>query len=127
MFGGFVDVLGITMGLGCAWLGCRTVLRPHRPPEPFQGPVWAARAGGLGFVLLGVVLAVRSAALLAGRDAGWTGDVIRWVAGPLVIGSILAALLSRRGEHRRGEHRRAEDRQSRTRNEDGGPGRAAHR
>ncbi|BFO18238.1 hypothetical protein SHKM778_46260 [Streptomyces sp. KM77-8] len=39
--------------------------------------------------------------LMAGGESGWPADVIRWVAGPLVVGSILAAFLSRRWERRR--------------------------
>ncbi|WP_330242432.1 hypothetical protein [Streptomyces sp. NBC_00525] len=101
VFDAAVDVLGTALGLGCVWLGCRAVLRPRRPPEPIQGPVWAVRAWGLGYVLLGICLAAQSLALMAGREPGWTGDVIRWVAGPLVVGSVLAAFLSRRRERRR--------------------------
>jgi hypothetical protein len=34
--------------------------------------------------------------LMTGGEPGWAGDVIRWVAGPLVVGSIVAAVVARR-------------------------------
>ncbi|MEU2578857.1 hypothetical protein ACIP3B_36455 [Streptomyces anulatus] len=39
--------------------------------------------------------------LMAGGEPGRAADVTRWVAGPLVVGSILAAFVSRRRERRR--------------------------
>jgi hypothetical protein len=96
VFGSAMDVLVMAAGLGCVWLGCRALLRPRQPPEPIQGPVWGVRAWGLGFVLLGISLAVETVTLMTGGEPGWPADVIRWVAGPLVVGSIVAALVARR-------------------------------
>jgi hypothetical protein len=96
-----VDVFMMAVGLGCVWLGWRAVLRPRRSPEPIQGPVWVVRAWGIGFVVLGICLTIKWVPLMAGGEPGWPVDVIRWVAGPLVVGSTLAAFLSRRWERRR--------------------------
>ncbi|MFB6716836.1 MULTISPECIES: hypothetical protein [unclassified Streptomyces] len=96
-----VDVLVVALGLGCVWLGWRAVFRPHRPPEPIQGPVWVVRAWGLGFVLLGISLVAETMTLLAGEEPGWPANVMRWVAGPLVVGSIAAACAARWRERRR--------------------------
>jgi hypothetical protein len=90
-----MDVVMVAVGLGCVWLGCRAVLRPRQPPEPIQGPVWGVRAWGLGFVLLGISLAIETVTLMAGGQPGWPADVIRWVAGPLVVGSIVTAFVAR--------------------------------
>ncbi|MEU6010152.1 hypothetical protein [Streptomyces sp. NPDC047453] len=59
------------------------------------------RAWGLGHVVLGICLTIKWVTLLVGGEPGWPADVIRWVAGPLVVGSILAAFLFRRWERRR--------------------------
>lgn len=91
-----MDVFTAALGLGCAWMGCLAVLRPHRQPEPIQGPVWVVRTWGLGFVLLGISLATETVTLMTGGEPGWAGDVIRRVAGPLVVGSIVAAVVARR-------------------------------
>lgn len=101
VFDRVVDVLVVAMGLGCVWLGCRAVLRPRRPPEPIQGPVWGVRAWGLGFVLLGISLAVEAVTSMAGGQPGWPTDVIRWVAGPLVVGAIVTAIVARGRQRRR--------------------------
>ncbi|MBX9396513.1 hypothetical protein K4749_23710 [Streptomyces sp. TRM72054] len=95
VFDRVVDVLVVALGLGCVWLGWRTVFRPRQPPEPIQGPVWVVRAWGVGYVLLGISLSVESVILMAGGKPDWPVDVIRWVAGPLVVGSLLAAFVSR--------------------------------
>ncbi|MFI2434379.1 hypothetical protein [Streptomyces sp. NPDC018693] len=97
------DVLFVVLGLGCVWLGARAVLRPRRSPGPMiQGPVWAVRAWGLGYVLLGISLTGQSVALMTGEQLDWSAHVIRWAAGPLVVGSLVAAYLSRWRERRRG-------------------------
>ncbi|MEW2491917.1 hypothetical protein [Streptomyces sp. NPDC048411] len=96
-----VDVLTVALGLGCVWVGWRAVLRPRQPPILQGRPVWVVRAWGLGYVLLGISLTIESVTLMAGGEPGWPADVIRWVAGPLVVGSFLAAFLSRRWERRR--------------------------
>ncbi|MCP9960271.1 hypothetical protein LUX05_00490 [Streptomyces somaliensis] len=99
-----MDVFTVVVGLGCAWLGCRAVVRthgPHRPPAPVRGPAWVVRVWGLGFVVLGISLATETVVLTAGGEPGRAGDVIRWVAGPLVVGSIVAALTARRWERHR--------------------------
>jgi hypothetical protein len=95
------DVFMVAGGLGCVWLGCWALLRPRRPPETFPGPVWVVRARGLGFVLLGISLAAETVTRMTGGEPGWTVDVIRWVAGPLVVGSMLAAFVIRRRERHR--------------------------
>ncbi|MFF8713338.1 hypothetical protein ACF07T_18200 [Streptomyces sp. NPDC015184] len=91
-----MDVFTAALGLGCVWMGCLAVLRPRRPPEPIQGPVQVVRTWGLGFVLLGISLTAETVTLMTGGEPGWAGDVIRWVAGPLVVGSIVAAVVARR-------------------------------
>jgi hypothetical protein len=96
-----MDVLTVVLGLGCVWLGCGALIRPRRPPEPVRGPVWAVRTWGLGFVLLGISLAIGTITLMTGGEPGRTADVIRWVAGPLVVGSIVAAFVARRRERHR--------------------------
>ncbi|MFV0138042.1 hypothetical protein ACLGIH_33585 [Streptomyces sp. HMX87] len=98
VFGRAVDVFMVAVGLGCVGLGCWAVLRPRRPPEPIQGPVWVVLTWGLGFVLLGISIAVETVTLMAGGEPGRVADVTRWVAGPLVVGSILAAFVARRRE-----------------------------
>ncbi|MFJ7062477.1 hypothetical protein ACK8N7_36055 [Streptomyces griseobrunneus] len=100
VFDTVVDVLVVAMGLGCVWLGMEAVLRPRRPPEPIQGPVWVVRTWGIGFVVLGICLAVQMVVLTTGGDADGVADVMRWVAGPLVAGSILAAFVIRLRERR---------------------------
>ncbi|MFI7360480.1 hypothetical protein ACIBTP_42115 [Streptomyces avidinii] len=95
---GAMDVLTVALGLGCVWLGSRVVLRPRQPPESIRGPLWAVRAWGLGFVLLGIPLSIETGTLLTGGASDWAADVIRWVAGPLVVGSIVAAVVARRRE-----------------------------
>ncbi|WP_282692587.1 hypothetical protein [Streptomyces sp. CC208A] len=108
MSGSVTDVLDritdgfmVVLGLGCVWLGCWAVLRPRRPPEPVRGPVGVVRAWGLGFVLLGVALVVETIVLMTGGGSGWAADVIRWVVGPLVVGSIVAAFVARGRERHR--------------------------
>ncbi|MFJ4514200.1 hypothetical protein ACIP4X_09925 [Streptomyces sp. NPDC088817] len=98
VFGRAVDVFMVALGLGCVWLGEWALLRPHRPPEQIQGPVWVVRAWGLGYVLLGISLTSETVTVMAGGEPGRPAGVIRWVAGPLVVGSILVAFLSRRWE-----------------------------
>ncbi|MFJ5901612.1 hypothetical protein ACIQFZ_41115 [Streptomyces sp. NPDC093064] len=104
MFDSASDVLMVLAGLSCVWMGWRAVLRPRQPPilQILQGrPVWVVRAWGLGFVVLGICLPIESVTRMAGGEPGWPAAVIRWVAGPLVVGSFLAAFLSRRWERRR--------------------------
>ncbi|MFG3532406.1 hypothetical protein ACGF8B_37645 [Streptomyces sp. NPDC047917] len=96
-----LDVLNVALGLGCVWLGWRAALRPRQAPSFRRRPVWAVRVWGLGFVVLGISLTIKSVTLMAGGEPGWPTDVIRWVATPLVVGSILAVFLSRRWERRR--------------------------
>ncbi|MEU4266166.1 hypothetical protein ACYCCF_30065 [Streptomyces argenteolus] len=97
-----MDVFMVAVGMGLVGLGCSAVLRPRRPPEPIQGlPVWGVRAWGLGFVLLGISITVETVTLMAGGEPGRAADVTRWVAGPLVVGSTLAAFVARRRERRR--------------------------
>jgi hypothetical protein len=96
-----MDVFMVVVGVGLVGMGCRAALRPRRPPEPIQGPVWGIRAWGVGFVLLGLSITVDTVALMADGESGRMTDVIRWVAGPLVVGGVLAAFVTRRREHRR--------------------------
>lgn len=91
-----MDGLVVAGGLGCVWLGCGAVLRPRRPSEPIQGPVWVVRAWGLGHVLPGISLTVETIRLTTGGEPGRAADVLRRVAGPLVVGSITAAFVARR-------------------------------
>jgi len=63
--------------------------------------VWVVRAWGLGFVLLGTTIAVETVTLMVGGEPGQVAGVTRWVAGPLVVGSIVAAFVARRRERRR--------------------------
>ncbi|WP_327241563.1 hypothetical protein [Streptomyces sp. NBC_01320] len=95
------DVLMVALGLSCVWVGCWAVLRPRQPLMLEGRPVWVVRAWGLGYVLLGISLTIESVTLMAGGEPDWPADVMRWVAGPLVVGSLLAAFLSRRWERRR--------------------------
>ncbi|MFC5953070.1 hypothetical protein ACFP51_00760 [Streptomyces pratens] len=97
-----VYVLAAGVGLGCAWLGWQAVRRPRRPPELVaQVPVRVVRVWGFSFTLLGVLFAVKAMIMAAGGNPGRVTDLITWVAGPLVVGSVLAAYVSRRRERRR--------------------------
>ncbi|MEF9905323.1 hypothetical protein [Streptomyces sp. P9-A2] len=97
-----VYVLAAGMGLGCAWLGWQAVRRPRRPPgSVIQGSVRVVRAWGFSFALLGVLFAVKAVTMAAGGNPGRVTDLITWVAGPLVVGSVLAAGVSRGRERRR--------------------------
>lgn len=98
-----MDVFMMVVALGCLWLGCRAVLRPRRRLEPIRGPVWAVCAWGLGFVLLGMPLVIETVTLMGGGEPGRTADVIRWVAGPLVVGSIVGAFLARGWQRHRAQ------------------------
>ncbi|MBD0708788.1 MULTISPECIES: hypothetical protein [unclassified Streptomyces] len=100
------------MALGSVWLGGRAVLRPHRPPQPIEGPVWVARTWGLAHVLLGIGMAARMTTMLAGKEPAWPMAVLHWAAGPLLIFSVIAACVSQWRARRRtggavsGRHRR---------------------
>ncbi|MEU9762350.1 hypothetical protein ACFYYY_22905 [Streptomyces sp. NPDC001834] len=96
LFEAAMDVFMMAMGLGCVWLGCSATHRRHQYPELARGPVWTTRTWGLGFVLLGASLAVASVGRFTGEVWSWPSAVMRWVAGPLVIGSILASMVFRR-------------------------------
>ncbi|MFF8594523.1 hypothetical protein ACF061_24345 [Streptomyces sp. NPDC015220] len=107
-------VFMMAVGLGCAWLGGLAVLRPDRPPQPIQGPVRVVRAWGLGYVLLGICMAVRMTSMLVGEEPAWPLAVIYWVAGPLLTCSVTAAGVSQRRARRRaggvrvGRHKRSD-------------------
>lgn len=109
LFEAAVDVFMLAVGLGCVWLGCSATHRRHQYPELARGPAWATRTWGLGFVLLGVSLAIASVGRLTGETWSWPSAVMRWVAGPLVVGSILASMLSRHRPRRNGRTAEAVD------------------
>lgn len=90
-------------GLGCACFGGLVVLRPRRPPKPFDGPVWVVRAWGLGYVLLGLGTAVRMGLVLVGKELAWLTAVTCLVVTPLLVCSVTAAYaVQRRGRGRAG-------------------------
>ncbi|MFD4954105.1 hypothetical protein [Streptomyces sp. NPDC058451] len=95
------DVLMVAAGLCCVWVGSQAVLRSRQPLMLHGRPVWVVRAWGLGYVLLGISLTIEPVTVMAGGEPGRPADVMRWVAGPLVVGSILAAFLPRRWERGR--------------------------
>ncbi|MFD7714299.1 hypothetical protein [Streptomyces sp. NPDC059814] len=99
----FGALFAAVVGLGCAGWGGRTLLRPHRSPESFDGPVWGARAWGAAYVVLGICLAIRMVAKLYGRNPDWPMTVTVFVAFPLLIAAFTAAYVSRRRARRRGE------------------------
>ncbi|MFF9073625.1 hypothetical protein ACF1BP_27635 [Streptomyces sp. NPDC014735] len=100
LFEAAMDVFMLAMGLGCVWLGCSATHRRHQYPELARGPVWATRTWGLGFVLLGASLAIASVGRFTGETWSWPSAVMRWVAGPLVFGSILASMVFRQWGNR---------------------------
>ncbi|MFI9627467.1 hypothetical protein [Streptomyces sp. NPDC052042] len=100
LFEAAMDVFMMAMGLGCVWLGCSATHQRHQYPELARGPLWATRTWGLGFVLLGASLAIESVGRFTGEVWSWPSVVMRWVAGPLVIGSILASMLFRGWKNR---------------------------
>ncbi|WP_433544087.1 hypothetical protein ACQPZG_02495 (plasmid) [Streptomyces sp. CA-294286] len=113
MFGELWDraahLLMLAVGVGCAWLGCATVLRPRRARPGIPGPAWGARTWGVGYVLLGVSLTVQEVCRMAGEELMWPSGLVRWVAGPLIVTSLLAGIAWRgwgRHEARRGDGRR---------------------
>ncbi|MEV0784104.1 hypothetical protein AB0I52_14230 [Streptomyces sp. NPDC050423] len=91
------------VGLGCAGWGGRTLLRPHRSPESFEGPAWGVRAWGAAYVVLGICLTIRMLAKLYGNDPVWPMTVTLFVAFPLLICAFTAAYVSRWRARRRGE------------------------
>ncbi|MFE6777148.1 hypothetical protein [Streptomyces sp. NPDC057702] len=97
-----LDLFLLAVGVGCGWLGWRPALWPRRVTGPARRPRWVARAWGLGYLVLGAALVAESVIRLAGGWQRWPMDVVRWVAGPLVVGSLLADLVVRRRERGRG-------------------------
>lgn len=89
------------LALGCTWWGGLAVLRPHRPPQPIVGPVWVARAWGLGYVLLGTGMAAKMTTMLVGKQPAWPMAVLYWAAGPLLLFSVTAAGVSQWRTRRR--------------------------
>ncbi|WP_051821282.1 hypothetical protein VM636_29375 [Streptomyces sp. SCSIO 75703] len=96
-----MDVFTLLAALGCVALGVHVQFRPGQAPV-IKGPVRLVRVWGLGYVLLGISLAAQTAALMTGAEPAWTTHVIRWVAGPLVVGSLLASYVVRRRARRHG-------------------------
>lgn len=95
MFERVRDVLIVVVGVGCVWLGWRALFLSPRPPEPARGPAWLARAWGAGHVLMGISLTVMVMTQVAGGTPDWPMRVILWCAGPLVVGTALAGLVTR--------------------------------
>lgn len=91
------------LALGCAWLGGLAVLRPHRPPQPIGGPVWVVRTWGFSYVLLGIAMAAKMTAMLVGQESPWAVAMLNWVAGPLVLLSVIAAGVSQWRARRRAD------------------------
>ncbi|WP_217197266.1 hypothetical protein [Streptomyces buecherae] len=96
---GALDVFVLAVGVGCGWLGWRAARWPGRAVGPVR-PGWVTRAWGLGYLLLGCALVVDTATRLAGGEQRWATHLLRWGAGPLVIGSLLATFVIRRRERR---------------------------
>ncbi|MEU2600163.1 hypothetical protein ABZ669_23805 [Streptomyces hirsutus] len=89
------------VGLGCAWWGGPAVLRPRRPPKPFEGPVRMVRAWGLGYVPMGLCMTVRMVTRLVGKEPAWRMAMTCRVVGPFLMCSVTAAYVSQRRARRR--------------------------
>ncbi|MGW3655989.1 hypothetical protein ACWD6R_09870 [Streptomyces sp. NPDC005151] len=102
----FMSVLGV----GCVWLGWTGARRPQQSPKIMQGPTWAIRTCGVGYVVLGVSLIAEVVSWMGIKELGWPAVLIRCVAGPLVFASVLAGGIwrwrGRRGGLVREERRR---------------------
>ncbi|MYU25636.1 hypothetical protein [Streptomyces sp. SID8352] len=95
-----MDVFTLVMGVGCGVLGVSALFRPHALPEMIRGPIRVVRAWGLGYLVLGISLTAETVAVMGGGEPGRASDLARWVAGPLIVGALLAAFLIRRRDRR---------------------------
>ncbi|WP_406726753.1 hypothetical protein WJ438_21960 [Streptomyces sp. GD-15H] len=98
----FMNVFMPVVAAGCAWLGWTSLRRPRRSPLIMQGPGWLVRAWGLGYLLLGVGLAAEEVGRMVGEEPVWPSGPIRWIAGPLVVLSMLAGAVWRWRERHAG-------------------------
>ncbi|WP_411081726.1 hypothetical protein [Streptomyces sp. cmx-18-6] len=99
------DVALLAGGLAIAWMGWESWRRPGRVPVLMaDGPLWVARGGSFGWMLLGVCVASLGGYALAGREDDWPLSSVRWAALALmVLSPVLGEVLRTR---RRGAGRR---------------------
>ncbi|MFJ3820391.1 hypothetical protein [Streptomyces nodosus] len=63
--------------------------------------MWVARAWGLGYVVLGIGMAAKMTTMLVGKEPAWPMAVLNWAAGPLLLFSVTAAVVSQWRARRR--------------------------
>ncbi|MEU6522388.1 hypothetical protein ABZ892_05920 [Streptomyces sp. NPDC046924] len=97
-----VSVLMLVVATGCTWLGWTSLRRPREAPASVRGPGWLVRTWGLGYLVLGVGLFTQEASRAGGEDPFWSLVLIRWIAGPLLVFSLMAGAVRRWRERRAG-------------------------
>lgn len=86
------DVIPLLLGPLIAWLGWDIWRKPGEAPVMAGGaPVWAARCGATGFVLLGTAMAAIGGFGLAGHEEVRALGLVRMAGGGLVALSVAVA------------------------------------